>query len=792
MHTMGVDLVRECQRCLAQVADEVEGGLLYVDEGAGESLHYMGGLPFVLQLGIRAICSLENASPLDAAVAWQGGRLLKVVVLTARLLSDAHRYVLRCLRCHPNVKKCTIFTSVSQEGHSACLETPLGHNAYQEYRSLLQQDLQSSGKRVSLDGSFGWSESREISDDFEIIIRHVPLLMCALAPNLFVLPSGGAEAESPLSDLKSGPSLGPGLPPIDTGVMFDVDDRVPSGASLLGHFLHQLTSQLDVKVDVFSLGPLAHLVGNLVTDLSSSIVLDHGSQRKSAGLLLVDRSLDLITPTCHNDNFMDRVVYSLLRRPTVLPSSRPQMTGNESQPLARKPMDFRVPTVSRRGDASKIAEFPLLPLMTGWDRKAQKDPSHGHDDSSGAAEDDIGQMMGGSLAISWDRLGLFSLENMLDKSTKDATLMIRKWFHEALRQEKQPVPVRARLGAMTPGELASLQAALSAKPDMTIRHVDLLQVARAMEEVLSGDKRSKWEAVSSAEKILRLSVNDGSQSIALQLSDMVQQISHDGMLDLSDVLTLAIVGYALAGEASPKGLSSGPFAWQEEAVLTESLVDAVMKGRSDLGFSERLKRALDAHWKKSEGNFTQGGVEEKNAEKLTTNDDDGWGEWEGLEEDIDDGDYGETQLKLEIRDRLQEVMSVLHCVSRARARLPVALRSTEEQVFPTGLLQQVFSLIFAKADVPGLHHHSSSVGNFFKSGLGRFGLGQRLQQPKLGDYRTIIVFVVGGISGSEIREIKEAQMGHPGSESVEVLMGGTTFLTPSDMRDLLLDRKSVV
>ena len=48
------------------MADEVEGGLLYVDEGAGEALHYMGGLPFVLQLGVRSICSLENASPLDA------------------------------------------------------------------------------------------------------------------------------------------------------------------------------------------------------------------------------------------------------------------------------------------------------------------------------------------------------------------------------------------------------------------------------------------------------------------------------------------------------------------------------------------------------------------------------------------------------------------------------------------------------------------------------------------------------------------------------------------------------
>ena len=40
--------------------------------------------------------------------AWQGGRLQKVVVLTARLLSDAQRYILRCVRCHPSVWKCTI------------------------------------------------------------------------------------------------------------------------------------------------------------------------------------------------------------------------------------------------------------------------------------------------------------------------------------------------------------------------------------------------------------------------------------------------------------------------------------------------------------------------------------------------------------------------------------------------------------------------------------------------------------------------------------------------------------
>jgi len=90
--------------------------------------------------------------------------------------------------------------------------------------------------------------------------------------------------------------------------------------------------------------------------------------------------------------------------------------------------------------------------------------------------EDKAQVMGGSLAAPWDQFGLFSLESLLDKSTKDATLILRKWFHEALRYEKQPIPAKARLGAMTSSELASLQTAMSSKPDMTIRHLDLLQV----------------------------------------------------------------------------------------------------------------------------------------------------------------------------------------------------------------------------------------------------------------------------------------------------------------------------
>lgn len=257
-----------------------------------------------------------------------------------------------------------------------------------------------------------------------------------------------------------------------------------------------------------------------------------------------------------------------------------------------------------------------------------------------------------------------------------------------------------------------------------------LQVARAVEETLSSAKWSQWEALASSERILRLSVDDGSQSVALQLRDMVQQTTHDSMLDLSNVLTLAIVGYALAGETTPKVPSGGPFAWEEEAVLKESLMDTILQGPShgaDLGFLRGLERAFESHWQRLAGSSTKDTTRETSINKNDTDADDEWGEWEGVEENTEEDDeYGEVQLKLELKDRLEEVMSMLHRVAAARARLPLPLRSSEEQfaAMPSGLLLRLFSLTLAKLDIPGLTHHSSTVGRLFKSGLGRFGIGQ--------------------------------------------------------------------
>lgn len=42
----------------------------------------------------------------------------KIVVITSRLLSDAHRYILRCLGNHGTISHCTVLTAISEVLHS--------------------------------------------------------------------------------------------------------------------------------------------------------------------------------------------------------------------------------------------------------------------------------------------------------------------------------------------------------------------------------------------------------------------------------------------------------------------------------------------------------------------------------------------------------------------------------------------------------------------------------------------------------------------------------------------------
>ncbi|KAE9456049.1 hypothetical protein C3L33_12049, partial [Rhododendron williamsianum] len=99
-----------------QISEHIEGATIYLDAGCTESFQFLGAFPLLLELGVHAVCSLEDMSPLDMVGDWspKSDPARKVVVFASRLLSDSHRYVLRCLSTHQNVCNCTIFTSISE------------------------------------------------------------------------------------------------------------------------------------------------------------------------------------------------------------------------------------------------------------------------------------------------------------------------------------------------------------------------------------------------------------------------------------------------------------------------------------------------------------------------------------------------------------------------------------------------------------------------------------------------------------------------------------------------------
>lgn len=852
-----IDVIKSCIDSIRQISEHIQGAIVYLDAGSTESFQFIGAYEVLLELGARAICSLENMCALDVVVDWNSNSdpARKLVVITSSLLSDAHRYILRCLSTHQVVRHCTIFTSISETAHSAFPDSPLGPDAYHEYESLLVQDYEElvkksetkpgqakinfeDGGSSQLPSSIGDAPNLEASssgrDFYEhnpldliedavlklvVSVHHFPMIFCPISPRVFVLPSEGLVAEAYLS-VNHEDSISPGLPPLSTGMLSDADD-VPSGATLTAHFLYHLAAKMDLKMEIFSLGDISKTVGKIMTDMSS--LYDVGRRKRSAGLLLIDRTLDLLTPCCHGDSLVDRMFSSLPRRSRTISHAQGKGSGSQlklgSSYLQRAPLDVQIPLAKILNEEDcQINNFRLLEsveaFLCGWNSGNSDSHIEGlinlsqkiHEKPS---QSDV-EMLTGTFVSSENFRGMPLLEAILDRRTKDGALLVKKWLQETLRRENVPVNVKSRPGLVTIPELQAMIKALSRSQSSLLRNKGIIQLASATLLALEESNYAKWDAFSSAEKILGVSSGETSQSLAIQIGDLINKSallgSHvsegkketsKGLLSLQDALLLMVIGYILAGENFPTSGSGGPFSWQEEHLLKEAVVDALLENPSvaNLKFLDGLREELETNVSKSKSEET---AEEPSKLDIDDFDDDQWGKWGDEEEGDDDNKkeqvYGDVQLKLELRDRVDNFFKFLHKLSDLK-RKNIPLRDgslTTEANFDEdrkGLLYKLLSRVLGKYDVPGLEYHSSTVGRLFKSGFGRFGLGQA--KPSLADQNVILVFVIGGINGFEVREAHEA-LAESGRPDIELLVGGTTLLTSNDMLDLLLGDSSYI
>lgn len=863
-----VDVTKSCLDSISQISEHIEGSVLYLDAGSTESFQYIGAFPLLLNHGVRAICSLENMCSLDAVVDWNANSDpdRKVVVVTSRLLSDAHRYILRCLSTHPAVRCCSIFTSISELSHSAYPDSPLGPDAFHEYESLLVQDYEELVKKhekkptqpggsnfkdnIKL-GDEGWSQlapsevdishrqaslsardsyeenlisdTEEVGKKLVVSVRHFPMILCPFSPRVFVLPSEGSIAEAYLS-AEHEDALSPGLPSVSTGLPSDGDD-IPPGATLTANFLYHFAAKMDLKMEIFSLGNLSKTVGKMLTDMSS--LYDVGRRRRSAGLLLVDRTLDLLTPCCHGDSLVDRVFSSLPRREntasyTHIKTSQSQLKQGPSN-LERASLDVQIPLAKILSEEDcKIDNFRLLEsieaFLCGWDSGNSASQILDLSNLKNKIQNEKPspleiELLRGSLISTESFRGTPYLEALLDRKTKDGTILVKKWLQEALRRENISVNVKSRPGLATKSELQAMTKALAKSQSSLLKNKGIIQLAVAALAALDESHSSRWEAFSSAEKILSVSAEDTSQSLAVQIGDFINKSAFlglhgqktgkfgasQGVLSFQDALHLMISGYILAGENFPTAGNDGPFSWQEEHLLKDTIVEAILENPSiaKLKFLHGLMEELETNLSRIKSEESKG--ESSDQIDIDDLDDDQWGKWG--DEDGDDTNnnkeraYDDMQLKLELRDRVDNLFKFLHKLSSLKSRnIPLrdgALDSENnfggDPYASRGLLYKLLTRVLGKNDVTGLEYHSSTVGQLFKSGFRRFGLGQA--KPSLADQNVILVFVIGGINGVEVREAQEA-LSESGRPDIELILGGTTLLTPDDMLELLLGKSS--
>ncbi|KAK3119510.1 hypothetical protein QOZ80_9AG0671570 [Eleusine coracana subsp. coracana] len=854
-----VDLIASCLVAIRQVGDEISGSIVYIDAGTLEAFQFIGAFPLLLELGARAVCSLENSSPLDAAADWTSNfshPARKIVVITSCLLSDAHRYILRCLGNHGAISHCTVLTAVSEVGHSAYVDSPLGPDAFREYETLLIQDHDELFKKhgnldknkdshdmetdftLHVDNKSGSgmqyetnSESsptkRNLFDEnlaqvegrgrnFSVTVCHFPMIFSPISSRAFVLPSEGIIADSYLSNPHED-SLGPGLPSISAGKPFD-SDEVPPGVTLTAQFLYHLANKMDLKLDIFSFGDTSKVIGKLMMDMSS--LYDVGRHKRSAGLLIIDRTVDLLTPCIHGDSFIDRMMSSLPRKERMsscLAAKNPQTPSKHAPAtINRSPLDFKIPfqTVFGKKETksrTSVLSESIMSFVSGWNSEEVDSEVTWLPDYADKADDDklgsqLGTITGSFLS---NNSGVRFLEALLDKGEKDGLMLIKKWLIEALQHEKLSFASKGRQGVASLSEIRSMVEMLSRNQLSLLKNKRVIQLALAAEMAFREPQSSRWEAFTSAERILSVTSAETTQSLASELRDFINTStsveshkrasameSSQGLLSFQDVLLLTVIGYILAGENFPTSIAGGPFSWEDEHSLKDVVVDSILERPSSvkLRFLDGLDNELvaKARSKGSEKNNKDSTEPASSADDF----DDEWGNWDDDDNtDQKDEAYGDMQLKLEVRDRVDQLFKFFHKLSSMRLRnqgfgegLAALSRFETDTYSRKGLLYKLLLALLSRFDVPGLEYHSSAVGRLFKSGLGRFGLGQ--SKPSFGDQSVLIVFVVGGINTLEVREVMNA-ISESSRPDVELILGGTTLLTPDDMFELMLGSSSI-
>ncbi|XP_072476872.1 sec1 family domain-containing protein 2 [Notamacropus eugenii] len=343
----------------------------------------------------------------------------------------------------------------------------------------------------------------------------------------------------------------------------------------------------------------------------------------------------------------------------------------------------------------------------------------------------------GCLAQSNDTPARTLWESLLTTKHKEALMEVRRHLVEAASREN--LPIKMSMGRVTPGQLTSYIQLFKKNFKALESHCGLLQLGLAAVQTLKHPMSSKWDNFLAFERLLLQSIGESSMSNVLnQLLPIMKSFSQRTSDDYSpeDLLILLVYIYSVVGEIS-----------------ADKDLDAA---------EEMVKMALTVVFS-----------EEPNLSPLLQN-------ILGCESSV-------NLTVQKTRVAVDELFESLHDITTARSLMKqfksvyVPGNHTHQATYKP-LLKQVVEEILnpERPDHVDIEHMSSGLTDLLKTGFSMF---MKVSRPHPSDHSLLILFVVGGVTISEAKMVKDLVSSlKPGTQ---VIVLSTRLLKPLNIPELL-------
>lgn len=354
-----------------------------------------------------------------------------------------------------------------------------------------------------------------------------------------------------------------------------------------------------------------------------------------------------------------------------------------------------------------------------------------------ATEENQNVIAPGCLAQANDISAKALWEALLNAKHKEAVMEVRRHLVEAASREN--LPIKMSMGRVTPGQLMSYIQLFKNNLNALTNHCGLLQLSMATAQTLKHPQTAKWDNFLAFERLLLQSLGDSTMTVVLnQLLPMIKSSSQRTNDDYSpeELLVLLIYIYSVTGELA----------------LDKDLGEA----------EERVKKALARVFSEEP-------------------------ELSPLLQRITGCDSAANLTFPKSQTAVNAVFVALREIAGARNLLRqfksvyVPGNHTQQASYKP-LLKQVVEDIFnpEKPDPVDIEHMSSGLTDLLKTGFSMF---MKVSRPHPSDHPLLILFVVGGVTVSEAKMVKDLVASlKPGTQ---VMVLSTRLLKPLSIPELL-------